>query len=112
MGVGAKGSDGKVSHHGLEPCGVGTKDGSISPSEGGHPQGLIEQIVVNFDRRALGDLPLHDAVKLFFLLMRIGPSFVEVGHEIGPIVHVGGCWCARHQLVKLLISPLGGITNH
>ena len=48
-GIGVKRSDGKVSHHGLKPHGVGAKDCSVSPSESGHPQGLVEQVVVDFD---------------------------------------------------------------
>ena len=60
----------------------------------------------------LGNLALHDAVKLFFLLMRISPSFVEVGHKIRPIIHVWGRWRTGHQFVKLLIVPLGCVTDH
>ena len=44
-----KGGDGEVSHHRLESCGVGVKDGSISPSQGSHPQGLVKQVIVNLD---------------------------------------------------------------
>ena len=44
--------------------------------------------------------------------MRVSPSLIEMGHKIRPIIHVWGRWCTRCQFVKLLVAPLGCITNH
>ena len=60
----------------------------------------------------LGNFLLHDTVELFFLLMRIHPSFIEMGHKIGPIIHVWGRSHTGCQFVKLLIVPLGCVTDH
>ena len=41
-GISMKGSDGKVSYHGLESSGVCMENCSISPHESCHPEGLVE----------------------------------------------------------------------